>query len=316
MTVHFLLLALFAQDAVIHVPVREVSTPVSVFTRDGQLVDGLIESDFRVFDNDRLQKAHVDTEFEPISMVVAVECDRAVRRSIPDIRKVPSVIETLLLGVASDAAIVSFNEQVRVLQPFTRSAPLLDKAVRGLVSSGSKSKAVDAAIQSIEMLAARPPRRRRLLLLITQAGDAGSAARVPDALAAAERADVRVFALTIPHFGSSAVEDSLKISDTGSGGGMGSLDLMNLFPAIERGGKSISGDDAISLLTQYTGGRQISFRGLHALETAMTALGAEFHSEYHVRFTPDSSDPGWHRLRVEVMRKDVVVRARSGYFRD
>jgi len=314
--VFFWLLALVAQEATIRVPVREVSTPVSVFTPGSQLLDGLTESDFRVFDNERLQNAHVDTEFEPISMVVAVECDRAVRRSIPDIRKVPSVIETLLLGVASDAAILSFNDEVHLLQTFTTSPGLLDKAIRGLVSSGSKSLAVNAALQSIEMLASRPARRRKLLLMITQAGDSGGSARLGDVLAAAERAGVRVFALTIPQFGSSAVEDSLRISGTPSGGGMGTLDLMNLIPAIQRGAKAVTGDDAISLLTQYTGGRQISFRGLHALETAMTALGAEFHSEYHLRYTPDSNQPGWHRLRIEVNRKGAMVRARSGYFRD
>jgi VWFA-related protein len=294
------LLSLLAQEPVIHVRVREVSTPVSVFTHDGQLIDGLTSADFRVFDNDRLQKAHVDVEFEPLSLVVAVECDRAVRRSIPDIRKVPSVIETLLLGVGSDAAILSFNDEVHPMQTFTGSARLLDTAVRGLVSSGSKSDPVNAARAAIEMLASRPARRRRLLLMITQAGDAGSASGFMDVLRAAEHANVRVFALTIQSNGKPE---------------SAALDLMHLIPEIEQG-KSVTGDDAVSILTQYTGGRQIPFRGLHALESAMTALGAEFHSEYHLRFSPDSDDPGWHRLRVEVARKGAQVRARSGYFRD
>ncbi len=304
----WLVVAALAQVAEFHVPVREVITPVSVFTADGKLLDGLTTADFQVFDNDRPQRAHVDTEFEPISLAVAVECDRAVSRSLPEIRKIPSIIEILMLGVASDAAVLSFGREVKLVQPFTHSTEGIDRAIRSLAVSGENGDSVAAALEAIDLLAHRPPRRRRLLLLIAQADERAQAARIRDVLAAAEAAGVRVYALTIPH--------SHVFSDEAAGGSAATLDLTDLVPAIFRGSKKLKAENVIAILTQYTGGRAIEFRNLHALESAMTALGAEFHSEYHLRYQPDSSEPGWHRLRVEVDRKGAVVRARSGYFRN
>lgn len=307
--VRFVLLAALAQSPEFRVPVREVNTPVSVFTKDGKLLDGLTGRDFQVFDNGRPQKPHVDTEFEPISLAVVVQCDRGVRRSLPEIRKVPSVIEILLLGAGGDAAVVSFNSQVKLVQPFTPSAALIDTAMRSLSASGQKSDGMDAALEAIDLLAHRPARRRRLLLMITQAGEGESSPRVREALAAAEAADVRIYALTIPRARGPMFSDEPP-------GPAATVELMNLIPAIFHGSKKVTGDDAIAILTGYTGGRQIAFRDLRALESAMTELGAEFHSEYHLRYSPDSSEPGWHRLRIEVNRTGAVVRARGGYFRD
>jgi VWFA-related protein len=304
----WLVIAALAQVAEFHVPVREVNTPVSVFTSDGKLLDGLTTADFHVFDNGRPQRAHVDTEFEPISLAVAVECDRAVRRSLPEIRKIPSIIEILMLGVASDAAVLSFGREVKLMQPFTHSAERIDKAIRSLAISGDSGDSVAAALEAIDLLAHQPPKRRRLLLLIAVAGERAPAARIRDVLAAAEAGEVRVYALTIPH--------SRVFSDEESNGSAATLDLTNLVPAIFRGSKKLKAENAIAIVTQYTGGRAVEFRNQRALESAMTAMGAEFHSEYHLRYTPDSSEAGWHRLRVEVDRKGALVRARSGYFRN
>lgn len=304
----WLMVVALAQVAEFHVPVREVNTPVSVFTPDGKLVDGLTAADFHVFDNGRPQRVQMDTEFEPISLAVAVECDRAVSRSLPEIRKIPSIIEILMLGVASDAAVLGFGHEVKLVQPFTHSAERIDRAMRSLAPSGDNGDSVAAALQAIDLLAHQPPKRRRLLLLIALAGQRDQAARIRDVLAAAEAAGVRVYALTIPH--------SHVFSDEAAEGPAATLDLTDLVPAIFRGSKKLKAENAIAILTQYTGGRAIEFHNQRALESAMTALGAEFHSEYHLRYTPDSSEAGWHRLSVEVDRKGAVVRARSGYFRN
>ena len=48
---------IFAQQgSTIRVPVRLVNVPTLVFSREGQLIPGLQATDFRVYDNGRLQK--------------------------------------------------------------------------------------------------------------------------------------------------------------------------------------------------------------------------------------------------------------------
>jgi hypothetical protein len=60
------LLFLAQQVSTIRVPVRLVSVPTLVFSSNGQLVPGLQATDFRVYDNGRLQKAALDTVSAPV----------------------------------------------------------------------------------------------------------------------------------------------------------------------------------------------------------------------------------------------------------
>ena len=95
-----------------------------------------------------------------------------------------------------------------------------------------------------------------------------------------------------------------------------SSELSKLVPEIYRGRKTASGQDAITVLTSYTGGRKVPFRNLRELESALTAVGEELHSGYILSYQPDRDDPGYHRIRVEVARRDVVVHTRPGYYMD
>jgi hypothetical protein len=94
----------------------------------------------------------------------------------------------------------------------------------------------------------------------------------------------------------------------------GGIDLGRIVPEIYRGSKTLSGRDAVTVLTSYTGGRPLPFRKLRNLEDAIASVGEEIHSEYVLSYAPDHADPGYHRIRVEVAKPDAVVRTRPGYF--
>ncbi len=85
-------------------------------------------------------------------------------------------------------------------------------------------------------------------------------------------------------------------------------------PEIYRGTKSASGQDYLTILTSETGGRQFPFRTLRDLETGISAVGEELHTEYVLSYTPDLSDEGYHRISVVANRPDVLVRSRPGYY--
>ena len=61
-------------DTVIRTQVNAVQTPVWVYDRKGNYVDGLTQEKFRIFDNGREQNiSGVDVAFAPISMVLSGE---------------------------------------------------------------------------------------------------------------------------------------------------------------------------------------------------------------------------------------------------
>jgi len=310
---------------VIRVQAPLVILPTSVLTKDGRALAGLERDDFRVYDNGRIQTARLDVEFHPLSVVIAVETSLAVREHLPHIRRVASALETWLIGQGGEAAVVAFNDEIRVSQPFTSENEPLDKALQGLAPSSAKSRTIDAVLRSIELLRTCPPNRRRILLLIAQAGDAGSSATLREALAETERNDVRVFALVMPRLGKVLISEGMWIGNPDSlskhgrpsarGGIAGSIDLGRIVPEIYRGAKTLSGRDAVTVLTSYTGGRPLPFRKLRNLEDAIASIGEEIHSEYVLSYAPDHADPGYHRILVEVAKqKNAVVHTRPGYF--
>jgi hypothetical protein len=65
-----------------------------------------------------------------------------------------------------------------------------------------------------------------------------------------------------------------------------------------------------------TGGRHLSFLTEKSLQTAMSRLGEEIHSQYLLSFVPtDTKNLGLHRIEVKVAKfPNAVVRARAGYW--
>ena len=201
---------------VIRVQAPLVILPTSVLTKDGRVVEGLERDDFRVYDNGRMQTARLDIEFHPLSVVIAVETSLEVREYLPHVRRVASALETWLIGQGGEAAVIEFNDEIRVSQSFTSENEPLDKALHGLSASSAKSRTIDAVLRSIELLRGRPPNRRRILLLIAQSGDTGSSATLREALAETERNDVRVFALVMPRLGKVLVSEGMWIGNPDS----------------------------------------------------------------------------------------------------
>ena len=313
-------------EPIIRVPSRLVIAPTTVLTKDARFVHGLEVEDFRVYDNGRLQQAQLDIESLPLSIVVAAQTNVVVREYVPEMARVASIVETLLMGADGEAAVLSFNDEIRILQPFTSASKPLEKAFHSLAPALEKSRTIDAILRGIELLNSRPTPRRRILLLMTQSSDGGSGGTLRQALSEAEIHDIRIYALLIPRVGNALVHDTVSIVNpdalshhgrpSGRGGIAGNLELARLVPEIYRGLKTATGEDAITVLTGYTGGRKVPFRNLRDLESALTTIGEELHSEYILSYRPDGDNPGYHRIRVEVARRDVVVHTRPGYYMD
>src|SRR5438477_7789661 len=94
------------QPATIRVPVRLVTVPTLVFSKEGRLVPGLHINDFRVFDNERLQNAALDTASAPVSVALAIQVSREVREYVPFIAKAGSAVAALVAGETGEAAAI------------------------------------------------------------------------------------------------------------------------------------------------------------------------------------------------------------------
>ena len=72
---------------------RIVMAPVTVMDHDGNLVEGLQPTDFRLYDNGKLQRVTEDLTTHPLSLVVAVQANGQVEKILPQIQKLGSLLQ-------------------------------------------------------------------------------------------------------------------------------------------------------------------------------------------------------------------------------
>jgi VWFA-related protein len=286
---------LIAQDApVIRVPVRMVAVPTLVFSKENRLITGLKKADFRVLDNGVAQNIRLDTDYNPVSVVMVIQTNLDGRGSVPYIAKVGSVMEAHLVGATGRAAVIAYNRDIKVLKPFgSGDLPL---AFRSIAAKGSGAHLIDAGMRAIEMLKERKRSEARVLLFIGPVTDRGSQATWVSLQEEAERENVSIYALT-----------SAGGSEAGSPGNpdFGWLTAML--------GRQDAKGDPLSPLIAATGGTELHFHGQRELENAIGTLGVELRSAYVLSYYPSSGDPGRHTISVEVTVPGAKTYARPGY---
>jgi VWFA-related protein len=279
--------------------------PVTVTDREGKYVDGLGESDFLVYDSGRLRPAKVDVSFVPISLVIAVQTSAVSEEAVNKVRKIASLIEPLVTGERGEAALIAFDEEVRVLQPFTSDSARLGEAFQALSARGDGGRLIDAVEESARLLATRPAERRRVLLIVSESKDRGSRSKIEDIIDLAQRENIAIYTVTYSPY---LTPFTAKPGTIAPGA---PLDLIGVFREIGRLGKK----NAAEALARYTGGTRLGFLRQRSLERAIARIGEELHSQYLVSFAAPAAAPEFHPIAIRIRnRPELQVRARPGYW--
>jgi VWFA-related protein len=320
--------------------VREVLVPVAVTDRDGNIVNGLQPYQFHLADNSKDQNIHVDVSYEPLSLVVAVQANAGVEAILPQVRRIPELLNQFIIGDQGKAAVIAFDHRIQVLQPFTTDGAKIDEAIRKIHAGSYTSRMVDALEASVRMLSHEPRNRRRIVLLISETRDLGSEGKKKSVLTAAEINNVEVYAVDMPRFvdvlsgkqkpprpdpmpataRQGVLPPNVPATPTtvaqtfGQNGGR--AEFIPLFKEILKDVRDIFVDNPVELMTKGTGGREYSFLGQRGLENALSDIGRELHSQYLITYTPNNpEEAGFHEIEVAVSGvHGAKVRTRPGYW--
>jgi len=323
------------EPIVIHVP--NIVVPALVTDKDGNIMNNLQPSQFHLYDNGREQDIHVDTEFQPISLVIAIEASNRDDAILKQIRKVGSMIEPLVIGDAGEAAVIAFDHRVRTLQDFTSDPQKIKDSIAKVTAGGTQSRMIDAVDSAILMLRHRPKDRRRIILLISETRDNGSMARGRPTLTALNLSNITVYTADISQISRRLTEQPepprpdpiapearnlpmgantpLAVQhNTGLGN---SAEFVPLFREIYTDAKAIFIRNPIQVFTKGTGGTQFSFIKQRGLEDAIAKIGTEIHSQYLISYAPKKEtllEGGYHDLKVTVEYPRARVQTRPGYW--
>jgi VWFA-related protein len=313
-----LLFPLFAQEpessATIRANVPLVLAPVTVTDKKGNFIDGLKVEDFRLTDEGVPQQLRMDTSdtvLAPVSLMVLIQASGISTPALARTQQVGGMIKPLVVGDRGQAAVIEFDDEIRVRTDFTADSSVIRTAFEGTRSRSIRTaRLIDAVVEGMKMLDTRPPNNRRVMLILSESRDRGSRAKLSEAIELAQRAGVTVYPATYSVQGSSFV--SKPADSPPMPGGDNSVDLIGGAIELGRIGKA----NVAAALARSTGGRHLAFLTLASLEQAISRAGEEIHSQYLLSFTPTSSKrEGFHQIQVAIpSRPDAVIRVRPGYY--
>jgi VWFA-related protein len=328
-----------------------VNTPVTVRDEKGAMIHNLDQQDFLITDNGVPQKiTHFEVGGDPISVVIVVETSSRVDPFLAQLRKTGILFTEQVMGPEAEAAVIGFDDSVKVLQGFTPSHDAIQSVFTGLKTGYSGQRLFDAMAAGVEMLSGRrkPTAQstvtgRRVLFILSEALDNGSEARLGEVLRQAQLQNITIFSVGLSTtrtelqakerdnapvpvtppgiMGLPAPPGTVNTPTTEANRAAG-IDLIALAQVLVEHTKSAETKHSLEVGAAATGGAYYStYRG-RSIESAIDEIGGELHSQYFISYTPqprsdDGNDFGYHQISISLVAdkaKGKKITARPGYY--
>src|ERR1700674_2219183 len=326
-----------APEGTIRVRVALVRAPVVVIDGKGEPILDLRQKDFHVLDDGADQTIEsFDLGGEPVSAVLVFESSSRIAPLLPAIQKSAIVFTQTVVGPSGEGAVLSYDDHVNRLLPFTTDNDKIEKTIATLKPGNSGARLYDALATAVGLLRDRPAERRRAIIVVGEASDNGSEERLGRVLREAQLSNIVIYSV-----GLSTTAAGLRSQPSQAGpapatppgtlGGPpmpgtaqtptsqqqygGNIDLLKVAEPDVLYATAVVKDCPLEVAATATGGTsQAVFRD-SKIEHAIDAIGGELNSQYMLSYRPACSDsPGYHQIKVTVNRPGVKVRTRPGYY--
>jgi Ca-activated chloride channel homolog len=267
--------------------VPEVRLQFTVADEHGRLVQNLLPDDIRILD-DQSPVARFDDfardENLPLRLGIILDASDSVKRVLAEEKAAALDFLGRVLRPQSDRAFVmAFGADVQVWQDTTNDRAGLIQAVNSLHQPGWGTVLFDALYSACADLpdSEDGPLAHRAIIVLSDGDDTNSLHTLPDVIAAAQRSEIQIYALTV-----------------------------------HKKGLRPQGDAILQRLADETGGGFFLARSAKDLQGVFAEIEQEMRTQYYVSFPPQQSAPGFHALQVEVVRapQKLQVHARHGYY--
>jgi len=301
------------QDTTIRTTVPLVIVPASVTDAHRHSIDGLSADDFVLLDDGVRRRIRVDASDQviaPLRVVVAIGASDVSRSALLKIRKVGIMIPEAVVGANGEAAVLQYDDEVRVTQEFTRNPDAIKQGFLAMKPSGSTdARMLDAVDKALDMVNSRQGMRRAAILVIGESKDRGSKTKLNTLLGKLQRSGTTVYGLSYSAY---ITPFTTSASDYQAANGGYPADYLFAIKELARMAKR----NAMEALVTTSGGRHLSFETKGKLENDLLALGKEVHSRYYISFTPvETDEPAFHRLKISIQgNPSAEVHARPGYW--
>ncbi|MBS1875136.1 MAG: VWA domain-containing protein [Acidobacteria bacterium] len=299
-----------AQESTIKVDVDIVNVLCSVRTKSGGLVSSLKKEDFTLFENGQKQDIKYFTRETDLPLTIGLLVDVSVsqERLIDVERQAAYQFFSSVLRDKDLAFLISFGHEAELLQDYTNSRKLLQKALNELRSNGqvgglhpgpvpTASQPRGTILFDSVYLAASEQLKgqvgRKALVVITDGVDQGSRYKIEQAIKATQLSDAIIYGI---YYVDSAFYNGGYGWGVNIGGGGGEHDLRRM--------------------AEETGGRMIKVDRKHTLQDSFREIQEEMRSQYALGYSPanGSKDGSFRKIDIKLSDKDLRAQARKGYY--
>jgi VWFA-related protein len=300
---------------VVSVDTTEVMFPVTVRDAEGRLVNDLTRTDFRVFEDNRLQPlSDLALRQVPVDVVLMVDSSSSVANNLDDFRRAAEGFAARL--EADDRlSLIKFDDRIELLQDWTKSRYQLKRALNR-IEAGMFTRFNDALLLASREQFGGVSKSRRALIVLSDGIDSGRGmATLEGALQGLIQAQVTVYVVSnteIARANKRAELDQL-LSATGGAAQFNQLRIEDLREGLRVLDRS---EQNLAQLAQATGGRLYKPKGFDALESTYAEVAEELRHQYALYFTPlnKTRDGSFRRVRVETANPAFKSHTRVGYF--
>jgi len=325
-------------DLVFDSEVNVVTVPVTVTDRKGIYVNGLEAFDFRIYDNRKPQVIDsFEVAFLPISMVICVQSSDRVEGILPEVTKTAILFTEMVLGEFGQAALIAFDQRVRLMQDFTNDEKKIEKALKDITLGSDAVRLSDAVYEGIRMLVKRPSTHRKVIVVISESQETASEVGLGETMRTAQIQDIMIYPVRLSTIKGWFKRDDKPIPPSIPPGVQARASIPgaaetpttqmqhrvratpNVIPIVidlVRGVKNLLFNNPLELLAVGTGGRVYSPMTEDGIQKAIMGIGEDLRSQYLLSYRPNNlNDSGiFHRIEVEVFYDRAKVRARPGYW--
>jgi VWFA-related protein len=266
--------------------VNRVNMLFTVSDKKGRFVTDLGKTDFEVFESKHPQNIIEFTAESdlPLRLAILIDTSNSIRDRFRFEQEAAVEFVNSLMRPQDKAMVVSFDTAAELVSDLTGDTEKINKAIRGLRPGGGTSlfDAVFFACRDKLMMDQPRDKFRRAMVIISDGDDNQSRYSRDQALEMAEKADVTIYAI------------STNISR-----------------------QTADGDKILKYLTSETGGLTFFPFKVEDLSQSFENIANELRHQYNVLYRPEpaSTDGLYHPVNIRVKgRKDLVVRARKGYY--
>jgi Ca-activated chloride channel family protein len=295
-----------AQNAIVR-NVNLVDVLFSVVTKKDKLITNLVKDDFKVFDDGAEQEIVDFTQPTdlPLRIGMVLDTSNSIRERLEfeQDAAIDFIFNALRRG-RDQGFLMTFDDGPQIIKDFTgdtgelRDTILKQRAGGGTALYDAVYEASRHLLYNSPMPTGKDSDVRRVLVVISDGDDNSSNHSRGEAVDMAQRAGVIIYSISTSTEWVTPDEEKDTQKQVG------------------RKYQKEEGDKVLEQLATETGGRVFFPYRVEDLGQSFIDIGDELRHQYALAYSPIGriADGKYHTIKVQVDHKDLIVRARKGYY--